>query len=428
MIRALVAPIMRKWTRTFNQSEGKAAKDSLIYLVGRGVGGVLGLWAVPLLVRLLGAKDYGHFSLLLLETLLVPQVTGAWLQQATLRYRHEWALKGQISLFQATQQSLLYGTFFASFLVMALNAYFLHHQGLGLSAGLGLIAALGCLQTVWLASAQAELNALKVVVAELLRVGAPVALLLGAMHFCTVGVGFAVFVVAFGWSASVLFLAPTCAVWAKGAFDRHLASKFLRFGLPMGIWFGINSCQYYIGRVLLHRPGLEGDLGIYSAFQDISIKIGTVVLMPMVYSVHASGMALIAEGRRADANRLLFKALMAQILVITAGLGIWLMFRNPLATLLVGRSAAQHLAGRPMLGLAVLFATLLPNVSLLVHKPLEFAGRPDLMVVSAAIACVFGAGVAWGAVGAFGALGSAIGLLATNGAYMSLTYLQGRRL
>lgn len=409
-------------------TDARVAKDATIYMVGRCLTGLLGFWGIPLLVRILGPEAYGRYSLLVFETVMLPQVTAGWLQQATLRYRLEWAERGQDQGFQATQSRLLLGSALLTFLLMSGLARFVHRASPGMAFALGSTAGFGALQMVWLAAAQAELRPIRVVLAELCRVSVTLGLVFGAVLVGDATLSFAIMALAAGWAASALLLAAKTPLGAWDLWDAQLARRICRFGVPMALWFCLNAGQFYVGRMLLQVAGKTVELGLYSAFQDLAMKIGTVTLMPVVYSVHASGMAQVARGDIAGAVRLVRRAYWVQGGILIVGMAVLLLFPGPITRMLIGPRDAALAMAHPGLGAAVVFTTLMGQVSLLAHKGLEFFGRTDVMVCLAAGSLALGAAVSGALLGTMGAIACALGLLTAQSGYILASEVMGLRL
>jgi len=69
-----------------NQDHALLIKDSLKYSVTKIIPGVLGLIAVIIFIRMIGAEEYGKYSVQLSFFMVFSAFTVGWLNQSTLRY------------------------------------------------------------------------------------------------------------------------------------------------------------------------------------------------------------------------------------------------------------------------------------------------------------------------------------------------------
>lgn len=403
--------------RKFASGHG-ASRDALVYMIGRGLTGVAGFWSIPLLVRMLGTSVYGRYSMMVFETIVFPQVTAGWLQQATLRYRQEWLARGESDVFLATQQRFALPVAGITAVLTGGCAILVHGAAPGVAMAVAAIAGLGALQIIMLATVQADLRPVRVVLAEFFRVAVPLVILVPLSFRHGIGLLSALGITAAGWAGSLVVLAQALPKANQSRLDSRLAEKMLRFGLPMAVWFFLNSGQIYVGRLLLARYADPQWVGIYSAFQDMSIKLGTVSLMPIVYSVHANGMALVGRGDLSAARQLIRRSYWVVVVIIACVTLTWLMVPGPIARMVIGSRDAVLAAQHRWVGATIILSTMLGSFGLLAHKGLEFLGRTGTMVGLAFMAFVLGAGAAWSGVRIQAAPACAAGLLLGNLAYI----------
>lgn len=404
-----------------------ASKDALVYMLGRGLTGLAGFWSIPLLVRLLGASEYGRYSMLVFETIIFPQVAAGWLQQATLRYRQEWLAKGKGEAFLATQRRFAFPIAGITAVVTGGFAAMLHGASPGLTVAVALIGGQSALQIVLLATVQADLRPLRVVLAELFRVLVPLVILLSLSTRNSISLLSAMSLTATGWTVSLLVLIQAKQASAWGDSDPDLVNKMFRFGLPMALWFLLNSGQIYAGRLFLSLYADAQWLGIYSIFQDMSIKLGSVSLLPIIYAVHANGMALVGRKDLYGAGHLIRRSYSFIVVMIVFITLAWLLVPGPIARIVIGPREVALAIQHKWLGAGIIFSTLLGSLGLLAHKSLEFRGRTDLMVVWAALALGLGVLTTLCGIHIHSAGACALGLLVGNLVYVIATQVAGTR-
>ena len=69
-----------------SQDHALLIKDSFKYSVTKIIPGVMGLLAVIVFIRMIGAEEYGKYSVQLSFLMAYSAFTVGWLNQSTLRY------------------------------------------------------------------------------------------------------------------------------------------------------------------------------------------------------------------------------------------------------------------------------------------------------------------------------------------------------
>jgi O-antigen/teichoic acid export membrane protein len=380
------------------------------------------------MVRILGPADYGQFSTMIFESVLLSQVSAGWLQQATLRYRQQWTAQGKDYAFHVTQFYYLTRIALFAFFAMGIYQLVVHQATLWSAIILGLVSMLGSIQAIWVATAQAELNAIRVVTADFLRVITPLLLVVVLFQVVHVTLLAALATVAIGWLLSILRLARLQAVILNGQVDEELSKKIVHFGIPMALWFLLTGAQMYVGRFLLGIYAPPETLGLFAIFQDLAMKVSTVALMPIIYAVHANGMAQVGQGDIQAATRMIRQAYVGIGGIILAIVIGWLVMTDPIAKVVLGTKESHLASAHPWMGAAMLLAMLLGNFGLMAHKGLEFEGRTQVMVWLAAAALGVGVCVAWSLI-RVDALGACImGIGAGNVFYILAAGIMSRRI
>ena len=66
-------------------------KDTLFYTISKIIPGLTGLISVVLFFRLIGAEEYGKYSIIFSFTNLIAAFSFGWLNQSILRYRSTYS-------------------------------------------------------------------------------------------------------------------------------------------------------------------------------------------------------------------------------------------------------------------------------------------------------------------------------------------------
>jgi O-antigen/teichoic acid export membrane protein len=300
----------------------------------------------------------------------------------------------------------------------------LSSQSPGTALSFGLMAASTALFMGHQSVAAADLEARKVGRSDLVRgVALPLATAaavgLGGLDVATAALAHAVAMI-----ASVMVLPAITTgrvdppVWAE---LRPLA----RYGVPIGIWSVVALGNAQLGRAALEIAGDPEALGLFAGIQDVVVKCGTLLLMPIVSAIHGHAMALWAQGDRTSLRTGLRRAFKLQIGVgVVVVLGA-LVGGGALARLLFG---ADVPAGSPTAITALLaLGVVLANIGLVAHKGLELVHATAVMVACAVAALAFDALACALVVPSWGAVGAAAAFAASQLVYALLALACSRR-
>ena len=396
------------------------------YMSGRLLLAVGSAAAIPVLSRYLGVEGYGRLSIALALVATVVQLIGGWLQQSLLRYHAHYLTEPVLPRYTLTIQFLTFIIGGLGCIALAPLAW----QGGNSPLAIVLLALLGALSLwnlVLTALAQAERRPEAIVASEAFRVFAPVAL---SLVFLLVGLKpqepASLIVLVYG--AGMLFACVTLTRMAgerpaHGPLAPVVVRRLWRFGAPMGLWFGLNSLQALCVLYVLKQLDATA-LGVYAAYNDLFIKAGTVLMMPVTYAVHAEVMARQAAGERSEALVALRQGYQYQL-----RLGAALLVAAVLATPLLSQVVLGMPSGYTKAGLVavILLGVVTGNLGLLTHKGLEMTDRVGEMVGMAAVMLAVTLTVTTLLLSAGAGLWASLGLLAGNVVYCLTTHFLSRR-
>ena len=419
------------------EANGFSLRDQIAkYLGGRLLLALGSVAAVPLLNRYLGRVGYGEFSLALVLATTIAQVLGGWLQQSILRYHAEYS---------AEQFPARYAqTVYVSSLVLAVLAAIVsipfaltYSTPLIAILFLSLFVAASVRNLAQTAITQAEQKPTALIQSEIFRVFAPTVLILLLLFTPTLfreKLAMALACYAAGMLlANHLLTRKSSGPAPEGAFAPVVARRMLRFGAPMGLWFGLNSLQSLVILFVFRHTISEAAMGTYAAYNDLFVKAGSVLLMPITYAVHGRVMALQATGDHAGVQKAIREAYRYQTflgggLVLAAFFATPLIdfftFGTPLKLAVVSYQHALPVA-------CIMLGGVTGNLALIAHKGLEIGERLGEMLLAAClmVAVTLFVAVAFTtlSLGSELNLWPALGMTAGNLAYIIIAHGLSRR-
>jgi O-antigen/teichoic acid export membrane protein len=383
--------------RQYRMGISKLSKQILTYAPGSLLPAVFGLLSTALFTRLLGAYEFGQYSLVMGIAMLVTALSVQWLQQSVSRY-----LPAYLDMEEKTS---LKGSFVLSlsvvFVVVLLLAaimfpavsYWLPSWKPYYFTGL-LFVLCSLLYNPLLVIFQAELLAREYSIFAICNAFLKLFIGLGIVYFVAPkGYG-----VILGAGLSLVILLPL--MWKKAGLasplsflsvkafhsNRQEIERYVGYGLPMLAWFLAENILNTGDRYIIQWFRGSSEVGIYSA--NYSLVTGAVSLMtaPVLLAAHPFLMKSWAAGDREETGKWLSSITewFVNAGLILIGL-VWL-FSSDISSLLLGKEFHQGHMIMPI----VMAGTILWQMAQYVQKPLEFAAKTGLMMKLALTAAFVG--------------------------------------
>ena len=367
-------------------------QHSLAYLAARLVPACLGPLSIAVFIRMIGASEYGQFSLIYALVLIIDGFATQWLSQPVLRFQSGFrgaaANAFTLAVRRGTILSFVVGTgsllLLAPWLVPSTSAILA-------AATLALIAQIE--YGVMAARIQAALEVRRFVLAESAR--AAIAVATSAIAILT-----------FPNHGSVSLLMGTAAGAAIGSLmlrpgrrrthgrlppipQKDCAPVLFSYGWPMAIWAGLSVVLNLSDRYVIARFGGLTDVGTYSAVYDLIYKGVGLLLTPVVLATHPLVMAAWNDGENIRAARILRQGVRIQLVAGFLILGGCTLCARTLSQMILGTrgiSAAGLVS--PIAAGAVFW-----QFAMLAHKPIELAGMTLSMAAFGFCALVVNVGL-----------------------------------
>lgn len=372
--------------------KSKLILDSVNYLLGKLVPGLMGFLSVFVFVRLLGYEGYGRYAVVFAVVMASSSGMAAWLGQGILRFQ---SLSKDSYLASRFSTAVSLGTLLSLVFGMAglASAFLLSHAQHGSTVLISVILFGGVLlYTLTIAQFQAKLDSRAVLRFEIIRsiaVFAVPALLMLVGRFRDYRV--LLLGVAAGYLSPLLsrisFFKPGArARWLDAMSGSSEEWKVLRkvwsFGWPVAIWMLCQQGLLVSDRLFIQRYSGYADAGIYSSMYDVIVRSFSLLFMPVTLAVHPLVMNRWNAGKPKHAVKAIRSAVKYQLLMFLP-IGA--------ALVAVGPWVSHVVLGKPIHGAAQIVMPLalsgfLWQTSLLAHKPLEMLCETKRMLVGMLVA------------------------------------------
>ena len=370
-----------------SQDHALLIKDSLKYSVTKIIPGVMGLIAVIVFIRMIGAEEYGKYSVQLSFLMACSAFTVGWLNQSTLRYYSKYQNDQQLP--QIFFIGLVFSLLLGSLILVIGSLVTINSQKFPLTnIGLALFLALCFFQFLsTVLRAQLRPNVVIIVTAlqSILGIVLPLLLLwvLGPNHKYLL-LGLAGSYIALPLVFSVFNIGRLKIFWLSANDNRHqyklILSEFFRYGFPLSLWFGVSLSLPFFDRFFIeYFYGFE-NTGIYASFTDLVIRIFSILLFPLTLAAHPRIMSAWNNNNQSAAITIWRKALQYQLGIFIILMATVMIFTDQIFSLLMVALPELNISYSYLL-MPILIGGFLWQFALLCHKPLEMEQRTKLMVV-----------------------------------------------
>ena len=346
----------------------------------------MGLIAVIVFIRMIGAEEYGKYSVQLSFLMACSAFTVGWLNQSTLRYYSKYQNDQQLP--QIFFIGLVFSLLLGSLILVIGSLVTINSQKFPLTnIGLALFLALCFFQFLsTVLRAQLRPNVVIIVTAlqSILGILLPLLLLwvLGPNHKYLL-LGLAGSYIALPLVFSVFNIGRLKIFWLSANDNRHqyklILSEFFRYGFPLSLWFGVSLSLPFLDRFFIEYFYSFENTGIYASFTDLVIRIFSILVFPLTLAAHPRIMSAWNNNNQFVAITIWRKALQYQLGIFIILMATVMIFTDQIFSLLMVALPELNISYSYLL-MPILIGGFLWQFALLCHKPLEMDQRTKLMV------------------------------------------------
>ena len=258
------------------------AKDTVYYSISKMIPGLAGVVFVILFFRLIGAEEYGKYSIMFSFANLIAAFSFGWLNQSILRYRSTFTSRIKI----LSPISLGYIIGFISIIifvniisVLQFSITFSKQHVIFLSLSIGIFNIIKSTfqseeqpnKVILITSFQSILMIISSIIILKTYDNSAEGLILG------ISLGYLIPILPY----SKLF---TSNIIAKKNIKK--IKSFFNYGAPLSIWLGISLSLNFLDRYFIEYYYGPSLMGSYAGFSEFIIKIFSIFIFPITLAVH----------------------------------------------------------------------------------------------------------------------------------------------
>jgi len=336
-------------------------------------------------MRVFGSADYGKYSLILSQCNLLVAIVFGWLNQSQLRY---YSADIKNSNYKRSQLRSLFFIVLACLIILSL-----------------LILAQSLSLQIWIISFTAIIS---IGIFNYIKTIYQVKLLPKKIMYMTaaqslLGLLFPIFLLFLGWSGENTILLGVALsfltivvfirlfVHKNPFFDMSnkkeennnniLIKKWVFYGGPISLWFAAGLALPFLDRFFINQYLSSYELGMYSGLQELLTRVYSLLLFPIILTLHPRIMNLWNNSNFCEAKKLIKNGIYIFLFIGIAIFCIVWMFSD---IIFLGLQEAIPELGdhNQKLMIPLLAAGFLWQLSFLTHKMLELKEKTLIMVIA----------------------------------------------
>lgn len=398
---------------------------SVLYFLSRAAPGALTALTVPVFIRVIGAAEYGRFSLIYSLILAVAGFATQLVAQPVLRYQGKFGGGLRAAFRREVRRYTVLSSAGGTVCLLAVSPWFFPGSARMLAAAAAVVIG-QITYGVAAAEVQAALAVGRFAWAEAIRSGSTICgSLVAVLAFRNHGivdlllgnvVGSAI-----GWFV-LLKLRTRPGEPAPPSGDHRVARLVLSYGWPMALWALISVLLNLSDRFIIARMSGLTDAGVYSAAYDVVYRGVGILLTPIVLATHPLAMSAWNAGQPQQAAGVLWKGMRLQLTAGTVVLAACVVLAPSITRFTTGQGDSATRVVAPIAAGAVLW-----QVAMLAHKPMELANKTLSMAVFGFCALAINVGLNLWLVPRYGYVAAAYTTAAGAFVYLAMcvAWLQG---
>ena len=352
-------------------------KDTLFYTISKIIPGLTGLISVVLFFRLIGAEEYGKYSIIFSFTNLIAAFSFGWLNQSILRYRSTYS--SSVKILSPISLGFILGTILVIIFVIITSTFgfpaiFSNKHIIFLALSIGIFNIIKSIfqseerpnKVILITSYQSILMIICSIIILKLYDNSAESLILG---------------ISFGYLLPIL---PYSKLFSINIITKENIKKinpFFNYGLPLSLWLGISLSLNLLDRFFIEYYYGSSLMGSYAGFSEFVIRIFSIIIFPITLAVHP--ILINKWNKNKNIHEFfvkLFKASMIQILICLIMLIPVYFFKEDffyfIQIMIPGIDSSMKEIIIP-----IFIGGFLWQLALVLHKPLEIEERTLIMVV-----------------------------------------------
>ncbi len=258
------------------------AKDTVYYSISKMIPGLAGLVFVILFFRLIGAEEYGKYSIIFSFANLIAAFSFGWLNQSILRYRSTFT--SRIKILSPISLGYIIGIisiiiFVNIISILQFSIIFSKQHVIFLSLSIGIF---NILKSTFQSEEQPNKVILITSFQSILMIISSI-IILKTYDYSAEGL---ILGISFGYLIPIL---PYSKLFTSNIIAKKNIKKiksFFNYGAPLSIWLGISLSLNFLDRYFIEYYYGPSLMGSYAGFSEFIIKIFSIFIFPITLAVH----------------------------------------------------------------------------------------------------------------------------------------------
>ena len=351
-------------------------RDTIYYSISKIIPGLAGLISVVLFFRLIGAEEYGKYSIVFSFTNLIASFSFGWLNQSILRYRSIYSSSKKI--LSPISLGFIIGIISAIIFVIITSAFgfpviFSKKHIIFLALSIGIFNIIKSTfqsdelpnKVILITSYQSILMIIFSIIILKLYDNSAESLILG---------------ISLGYLMPILPYSNFFSINVITEKNIKKIKPFFNYGVPLSIWLGISLSLNLLDRYFIEYYYGSFLMGSYAGLSEFIIRIFSILIFPITLAVHPILMNKWNKNKNIHEFFIkLFKASMIQIIICLIML-IPLSFFNDEFFYLIQIMIPEVDTSMKEIMIPIFIGGFLWQLALVLHKPLEIEERTLIMV------------------------------------------------
>ena len=365
--------------------------DSLKYSLTKVLPGMVGLFSVILIIKIIGTEEYGKYSILYSFVLTLTAFCGGWLSQALLRYypgnNDNKTIENQ-AIF-GLLISVVFGILILLGIYIIKGNILFQYTNIFLVMFFFIAVFLYQFQiSVYRSQIRPNMVVIVSSIQSILSLGIP----LFFIYFFGSEVKYIIL------GLTIAYLAPTIKNLFLKTFSiqkllqvkeisNPLLFELFKFGWPLSIWLTISLSLQFFDRFFINYYFDNNLTGIFAGFYDLVVRAYSILIFPITMAVHPRMMSLWNKSIYSDAISILKIAMLIQFLIFSCICIIVNLFFEQISYILLWIFSDLNPEYFHLL-IPLLIGGFIWQFALLIHKPIELNKNTYLMLISIVIALI----------------------------------------
>ena len=352
-------------------------RDALYYSISKIIPGLTGLISIIIFFRLIGAEEYGKYSIIFSFTNLIATFSFGWLNQSILRYRLTY--NSSVKILSPILMGFIFGIISVTLFVITTSIFefpiiFSNKSVIFLAISIGIFNIVKSTfqseelpnKVILITSFQSILMIICSIILIKLYNNDAKSLILG---------------ISFGYLIPIL---PYTKLFTSNVITKKNIKRikpFFNYGAPLSLWLGISLSLNFLDRYFIEYYFGSSLMGSYAGFSEFIIRIFSIVIFPITLAVHPILMNKWNKNKNIhDSLMKLIQASLIQIIIFIIML-IPLSFFKDSFFYLIQTMIPELDNSMNKIMIHIFIGGFLWQIALVLHKPLEIEEQTLIMVV-----------------------------------------------